>query len=560
MFITIPLRLILIFYGYVFLTIGILAVKHLSDYMLSFIFSITAVFLVFTLIRGKYLLGICLYVYALVLGMELASIYNAGQLVDTMTLANLTEVSAVSKSVVCSSIFILLILFLMNALISNKFVFRLHLSFYLLCIPLCLFYIKYDPVRPLTDFYSSVRSYLKQIYFHPDLDKIKEQMDLYGKDWIYKTADNKEVPNLKNKNVIVFFTESLSLNMIDKFNNYSGLTPNISNFADKSIFVDNYFNHTAATYRGIRGQLGSSYQLAGGWRTDYPSGRLDTDVTEQKNIKMSKLILMPEILNNNGYHSYFLSADSSSSYFNKYLVTMGFEKIFSAEDMNTEKSIVSDDELFAGLKKLLKSGELQEPYFIGVYNLGTHTPAWKLTDIVYENDIYPNNQNLNNIYAFDKNFGDFIKFILSDTELVEKSAVILTADHACSYLSENKIFGISRDHFMDKIPLVLWYKGVKPSFLDAGNKNSLDFAPTLLHWLRISKAKNYFLGCSLYDSECQSSLQYIFNDGDIFYSSYPYKQLHPYVEEDKKIINKIKDYYHLSTPNLSADSSVYLIW
>lgn len=72
---------------------------------------------------------------------------------------------------------------------------------------------------------------------------------------------------MKNKkpNVIVIFTEGMSFNVIDSVNNLGlGVTPKLDEIMKKSFFFINYYNHTAATFRGLRGQLTSAYQFKDG--------------------------------------------------------------------------------------------------------------------------------------------------------------------------------------------------------------------------------------------------------------------------------------------------------
>ena len=190
--------------------------------------------------------------------------------------------------------------------------------------------------------------------------------------------------------------------------------------------------------------------------------------------------------------------------------------------------------------------KLKEPYFIGFYNVGTHM-GYSTRYTVYENPIGENSMELNNLHEYDKRFGLFMKKIEQDSELKQKMAIILTTDHAFAPTMEKlKVFHEFRTHFMGKIPFVLWYDGIEPVRIDVNGKNSLDFAPTLLHWLRINKAHNYFLGCSLYDENCPYLFEYVHNEGNVFYRTNPFKQLVNSNFEDNQIIQKIRDFYNLS--------------
>ena len=82
--------------------------------------------------------------------------------------------------------------------------------------------------------------------------------------------------------------------------------------------------------------------------------------------------------------------------------------------------------------------------------------------------------------------------------------------------------------------------------LDAKGKSSLDFAPTLLHWMRINKGHNYFLGCSLYDKECAYSFDYVYMREPDFYYTNPVRALDIKNSDDVAMMQKIRDYYNLS--------------
>src|SRR5690606_4224251 len=61
-------------------------------------------------------------------------------------------------------------------------------------------------------------------------------------------------------NMIVLMSEGVSARMLGAYGGaYPGLTPNIDRIAARSMRVDNYFNHTAATYRGVGGQVSSGF-------------------------------------------------------------------------------------------------------------------------------------------------------------------------------------------------------------------------------------------------------------------------------------------------------------
>src|SRR5690606_16217047 len=74
----------------------------------------------------------------------------------------------------------------------------------------------------------------------------------YLKDWV-----NREPlpfagkPPVAQPNVIVLFIEGMSARTLEPYGStYPGLTPNLQALARDTMVADNYYNHTAATYRG----------------------------------------------------------------------------------------------------------------------------------------------------------------------------------------------------------------------------------------------------------------------------------------------------------------------
>jgi len=315
------------------------------------------------------------------------------------------------------------------------------------------------------------------------------------------------VLDLRNKNIIVIFAEGLSAQMADGSGRHKDLTPNITRFISESVYFENYYSHTAATFRGLRGQLTSSYQTQGGY---YPTNDgLGQVSSEQLRKTLSgNLVSIPHILKENGYHTQFLSAHEKKEQLNQMLKTLEFGRVYGADDFYPQ-AVLSDQQLFSALTGLTSGSSLRQPYFLGVYNIGTHL-GQDSPDVKYGDG---SNIMLNTIRNFDDAFGRFWDSVRHRKDI----AVILTADHA-AYPSDlyNKTFSTSRRYFVDRIPLAVWTHDARHTVIDAKGRNSLDFAPTLLQSMGIRKAFNYFLGCSLFSSACPRKFEYITNVGVAF--------------------------------------------
>ena len=93
---------------------------------------------------------------------------------------------------------------------------------------------------------------------------------------------------------------------------------------------------------------------------------------------------------------------------------------------------------------------------------------------------------------------------------------------------------------------MVWNPDRKPGVLDAGGRNSLDLAPTLLQALGIRHAFNYFLGCSLFEPSCNKPFEHIANVDDGFWETPSLRALDPKDPKDAGNMQKIKDFYNLS--------------
>ncbi|MDD0274464.1 LTA synthase family protein, partial [Shigella flexneri] len=75
--------------------------------------------------------------------------------------------------------------------------------------------------------------------------EISDIKSKYTKEIVTNDSYSHEIINGNGKNILVIFIEGMSSLVISK-----ELTPNLYEFRKKSISFNNYYNHTAATFRG----------------------------------------------------------------------------------------------------------------------------------------------------------------------------------------------------------------------------------------------------------------------------------------------------------------------
>jgi len=314
----------------------------------------------------------------------------------------------------------------------------------------------------------------------------------------------------KTKNIIIFFTEGLSARMMGVYNSkFKLLTPNLNSFSKSSMIVNNYYNHTAATYRGIIGQICSIYPTYGGyggWTDNY------------QNMPEINYYGLTDILKENAYQTIFFNPKfEHMSRLDEMAKQIGFDIVLNAEDLSKkylngeqplQKDAVSDLQLYTSLIAFLQNCEknsnqiIKQPFLLSIYNAETH--AWY--NVKKDGKKYANGENntLNTIYNLDHSFGQFWKYYQS-SQYSKNTIIIFTSDHAHyyekSYVDIIKAYK-EKDYqklFVDKIPLIIHDPGRNlPNNYDAKYSTSIDFAPSLVHYLGLKNEINPFLGESIF--------------------------------------------------------------
>ena len=283
----------------------------------------------------------------------------------------------------------------------------------------------------------------------------------------------------ENKNVILIFAEGTSSYCLSP-----ELTPNVMDLKKESIAFENYFSHTAATFRGIRGQMISGFPLFGGTESyemvkKYYSGQFPS---------------LPEMLNRYGYKTIFVSPHAPNENLGNVMGLLGFKYLKHSLDYKDSENL-SDREQYLHLWQILEGlSKTKEKFFLATYVLGTHH-GMDSPDKKYGNG---KNSYLNKFHNQDYWFGEFLKKFKA-SGLSKNTVLIWTSDHSTYPTNEyNDTFRRKEEHFVGKIPLIIYNNGKNAKLIDAKIRNSLSLAPTILDMLNIHEEKNYFLGNSLF--------------------------------------------------------------
>jgi lipoteichoic acid synthase len=318
------------------------------------------------------------------------------------------------------------------------------------------------------------------------------------KEWVYKKPIPFDKVNKKSQkpNIIIFFMESLSANLVGSYNSRMN-TPNIDSFADEGTIIDGYYNHTFPTISGIRGQLCSFYPVLG-----------ENEHAEQEGIAL-KLFCLPHVLNRNDYSTYFFfyspalyTPFSNTLNMKKLIETCGFNKVYTADDIQKQltgvdslegynfKNSVNDLGMMTNLVKYLQAYKKNDkPFFIALSTMGTH-PSIDDTDEKI-------GESLNKL---DDAFGVFWEYFRK-SPYYDNTIIVLTADHAIPPTVQYKKFIGSKNQdisFYDKISLIIFDKRYNFPKRFHVKANSIDLVPTVLQLLDINNVANSFQGLSIF--------------------------------------------------------------
>ena len=379
----------------------------------------------------------------------------------------------------------------------------------------------------------------------------------FMKNQIYSSPIKYSANKIKSKpNVIVFFLEGVSARSINCYGSeFKGLTPNIDEFAKNTMKVDNYYNHTAASCRGLQGQLCSIYPF---------HGYGEWAASNNKNLESKNYSSIPSILNNFGYDTLFFCAENKP--ITQLFKMLKFKTVYNAKKIINEllqgreeyvkDDILTDKSFFEGFIKYLKLREkskTKKPFFIGLYNIETHayfkTP---LNRVKYKNS---NNDTLNSVHNLDLQFGKFYKYF-KNSSYAKNTIVIVTTDHA-HYFGDSHYQRTLKGHYqllpVDTIPFLVYNPFLNlPKRYDAKMGTSIDLAPTIFHMLGINNVENNFLGESLFErtkdygvSAIRHKFYFIYKNR-IYLSKCPKKELSKIF---KIYIEYIKTFYSIESKN-----------
>ncbi|MGU7936823.1 LTA synthase family protein [Streptococcus suis] len=320
-------------------------------------------------------------------------------------------------------------------------------------------------------------------------------------------------------NVVLIFVEGLSQNIVE---DEREIMPSLKKFQESSLTFENYYNHTFATYRGLIGQLYSGYQL--------------------DNYESNTLTSLQGVLGDKGYQTTFINTEPNNTQFTSYLESFNFDTIVNENDLAEGPNGSLTDQ--AALELLYDTIENQvskkTPFLTAIYTYGTHM-TFNSDDKKFEDG---KNILLNRFYNFDHYFSQFLEKF-NNNPAFDNTILVFTTDHAtfadkdfiAAYPSYNR-----ENQDVDRVPFIVYHKGIVAEKMDAEGRNSLDLVPTLLDYMDISEP-NYFLGESLfYYKENNNSYDTVFFDNAYLLST-DYGNIQPLSETNEETVKALLQKY-----------------
>ena len=480
------------FFKYIFFLVLFLQVTYM--YKKPILILVGLVELTLILLASGYLVSInkilgylinCILL--LIIGIEIIVYRFAGNFVSLIMVTNLESIQGISGKAILYLLYI--IPFIVALCIPTpKIEGRFYKSFSkcgLVCVLLLMEFIIWNSGENASPIENSIllfrNIYARQARYNKIAQSGNSDFEMLDSMFYKDTIGNYVSSPLQKKNpdVVLIFTEGLSQNIIDDERN---IMPNVRMYEDKSLNFTNYYNHTAATYRGLIGQLYSGHQY--------------------NNNDENTLISLQKIMHDNGYQTTLINTEPNNQDFTNYLKTFDFDRIVTSNNTNTW---LRDDEAYELLENEVKECyENSKPDFIVIYTFGTHA-TFDESKVKYGDG---KNGLLNRFANADYYFGEFMKNF-ENNDKYNDLVVVFTTDH-CTYEDEDFIRTFEpsytrKDYFCDQIPLLIWYNKIEAQAINAEGRNSLCFAPTLLDFLDID-GDNYFLGDSLFSNNDVNNL------------------------------------------------------
>ncbi|WP_291575504.1 LTA synthase family protein [Clostridium sp. UBA4548] len=309
----------------------------------------------------------------------------------------------------------------------------------------------------------------------------KELKDIeeFYKDKEENLKDNAYKGYFKGKNLLLIQVESLENFVINREVQGQEITPNINKLLNNSLYFDNFHEQV------WNGNSSDCDLLVNG--SVYPVREGTTFYRYPNNYYPHSL---PNVMKTLDYNTYVVHPDTSMYWnYKPALSSMGFDKLYFAEDLGVEEKIglgISDKEYFKKATDIIKKQE--QPFYGMTVTITSHTPfnlpkedkALNLDENLEETEI---GRYFQAIHYTDKQIGSFIES-LEIEGILDNTVVVLYGDHTGVHkYFQDKINGMkNKENWWNdnnnKIPLLIYNKSSSAKIINTYG-GPVDLVPTL---------------------------------------------------------------------------------
>lgn len=344
--------------------------------------------------------------------------------------------------------------------------------------------------------------------FTRDPEPFRKEIDRFG-----LGIGRPDPPPLRVKRfrrIVVLATESLPLRVLSAHNPSLGveLTPFYDSPEVRDRTFTNYWTTSMLTARGLWVTIGSR-----------PNG----EMFREGGIPDT----LPAVLRRHGWETVFMR--SASVYLepdNLNMQRLGFDRVIGKEDFARDPRLrdhiegwgLYDRLLFEEVAGVLERAE--RPVFVLVLGADTHAPSGRRDQ--YGSLEVPDPPEgldrfgadapyLRSVHVHDRDVARFVRLLKERGLWTEETLLVLTADHSPPYNTVDWLKDGYGGTPLNRIPLALLTPQKLPEVRLDRRACQLDFAPTLLHLLGISRPPGWW-GTSLFDPNRRDVYVGVFND------------------------------------------------
>ena len=311
----------------------------------------------------------------------------------------------------------------------------------------------------------------------------------------YVKEPKEEAPLCEDCNIILIVVDALRQDHVGTYGYYRNTTPNIDRLAEKSYVFQNAISHASLTKPSIATLFTSTYPLR--HQTYYHL--IDKKWQEGATILPNSFTTIAEKLSQNGYKTYGMVNNVFLD--PKFNLNQGFDEY---------KHIRSDIQNTQQIKEILLNSNTDEKFFIYLHYLGSHAPYnppkeystffnedhhkyidtrgkhqqhYQSLNITSRQLGYIISQYDREILSTDNRIGELLT-TLKDRGIMDKTIVIITADHGESFNDGHGNFGHGHRPYETqiRIPLIIYIPGYENQTRDIETQIGLiDIAPTIFN-------------------------------------------------------------------------------